>query len=142
MCTKIIHSIVGLAILFGAARAAQTREIEELSIDELPPGQQIEIQTTARFYRIEMIDQSTGAAQANVSIDGQKYGEPQRLYLLGATWGRQQGDGGITLVIMHRVKVGMSMELGIRSLEEADRWISSPVKRIRLLPAGTVGALR
>lgn len=142
MYTKAIRCIVGLAILFCAARSAQTREIEELSIDELPPGQQIEIQTTARFYRIEMIDRSTGAVQAEVSTDGRKYADAHRIYLLGATRRPQQGDGGITLVIMHRIKVGMSMELGIRSLQEADRWISSPVKRITVLPAGIAGAVR
>ena len=110
--TKAIRCIVGLGILFGLARSAQTREIEEFCIDELPPGQQIEIQTTARFYRIEVIDRSTGAAQAEVSTDGRKYGEAHRIYLLGATRGRQQGDGGITLVVMHRIKVGMSMPTG------------------------------
>ena len=130
MYTKVIRNIVGLAILCGAAQSAQTGEVDELAIDQLPRGRQIEIRTAAQSYRIEMIDRSTGAARAKLSADGKNYADAQTIYLLGATRGRQQDDGGITLVLMHQVKVGMSMELGIGSLEEADRWISAPVKRI------------
>ena len=133
MYTNVARCAVGLALLLGTAGWVQAKNNQELSLRDLQPGQTVEIQTAERTFRFQMIDRSTGQAEARVSVDGVRFGEPGRVFLLGATRGRQSGGGGITFVIMHRVKVGMAMELGIPSMAENDRWISSPVKRIALI---------
>ena len=63
------------------------------------------------------------------STDGQRFGQPTTVYLLGATAGRQHQQ---TMVLMQQVKVGLKMELGMGDLEEKNREITSEVTAIRL----------
>ncbi len=57
------------------------------------------------------------------------FAPPGSLYLLGATAGRQARQ---MLVLMHEVKVGMRMELGVGDLAEKNREITGEVKAIKL----------
>jgi hypothetical protein len=80
-------------------------------------------------YRGQLVDRTTGQCQIATSSDGEHFSSPSTVYLLGATAGRQQRQ---MLVLMHDVKVGMKMELGLGDLEQKHRQITSEVKAIRL----------
>jgi hypothetical protein len=92
-------------------------------------GQQFEIATAGQVFRGHLLDRSTGECQLSVSDDGESFSPARTIYLLGATTGPQDGQ---MLVLMHAVKVGMKMELGVSDLERKNRLITGEVKAIKL----------
>jgi len=125
-----------VAVVCAICFAPSTSEAatDSFAISTLKRGQQIEVQTDKRYFRFRVVDPTTGQMIGSMSEDGQEFGEAATVYLLGATRGRQQGDGGITLMRMHELKVGMSMELGVFDLKQKNRWITAPVRRFAVLP--------
>ena len=110
------------------AASAET-DVQSFSHRRLAAGQKFEIQTADRVYRGELVDRSTGECHLAASSDG-SYFEPSRtVYLLGATAGPQDRQ---TLVLMHNIRVGLKMELGVGDLDEKHREITSEVKAIKL----------
>jgi hypothetical protein len=122
------HSASMLFALATIAGAGNT-EVTSLSHSQLAAGQTFEIRTEDRAYRGQVVDRATGECQLAVSDDGRHFAAPRTVYLLGATGGRQAGQ---MLVLMHQVKVGMKMELGLGDLEPKHREITREVTAIKL----------
>jgi hypothetical protein len=126
------HWAWALALL-AIAGSAEGQEVLAFAHYQLEPGQQFEIQTQDRLYRGRLVNRATGETRMAVSRDGRSF-EPERsVYLLGSTPGRQDG---YLVVLMHEVKVGLELELGIDDLAEDHRLVTTPVTSIRLTPAG------
>lgn len=123
------HSASVLFALATMASAAD-REVPALAHSQMAVGQQFEIQTVDRVYRGQIVDRANGKCQIATSDDGTHFGSPKTVYLLGATAGPQ---GHQMLVLMHGVKVGLKMELGLGDLEEKNRQVTSEVKAIKLV---------
>lgn len=109
--------------------AAGGREVDSLSHHELALGQTFEIETADRVYRGQLVDRRTGECQIATSDDGATYSRPRTVYLLGATAGPQARQ---VLVLMHEVKVGLKMELGVGDLDAGNRQITGVVRAIKL----------
>ena len=124
----MVHSASMLFALATIAGAGNT-EVTSLTRSQLAAGQKFEIRTADRAYRGQVVDRATGECQLAESDDGTAFAPPRTVYLLGATLGRQAGQ---MLVLMHEVKVGMKMELGVGDLEPKHREITSEVKAIKL----------
>lgn len=116
--------------LIATGAGATGAEVGSLSHDRLATGQKFEIQTADRVYRGELVDRSTGECQMASSQDGTTFTPARTVYLLGATAGRQARQ---MLVVMHEVKVGQKMELGLGDLEQKNRTITAEVHGIRVL---------
>ncbi|MEQ8786625.1 MAG: hypothetical protein RIC55_10015 [Pirellulaceae bacterium] len=108
----------------------------QVSLPALTEGQQLLVRTTARTFRLTVIDPRTGETRAAVSTDGVHFSQPARVYFLGATQGRQSGLGEM-LVLMGAIRPGLRMELGLGSLSRFDRALSEPVTDIRVLSPAT-----
>ena len=122
------HSASLLFALATTAVAGNT-EVSSLPHTRLAVGQKFEIRTADRAYRGWVVDRATGECQIAISTDGENYAPPRAIFLLGATAGREANQ---MLVLMHEVKVGMKMELGVGDLEQKHREITSEVKAIKL----------
>ena len=109
--------------------AAFANETESLQISQLKVGPQFDVRTAHRTYRSELVTRSTGECRMWASWDGEAFSAERKVYLLGATRGPQ---AGFTLVVMQEIKVGQKMELGIGGLEAKNRYLSSPVKSIKV----------
>ena len=118
-------------VLFALATmaAATNKEVASLTHGQMAVGQKFEIQTTDHVYRGTLVDRSTGECQVATSADGKSFDSPRTVYLLGSTAGRQARQ---MLVLMHEVKVGLKMELGVGDLAQKNRQITSEVKAITL----------
>jgi hypothetical protein len=104
--------------------------VSSITHDKLAVGQPFEIATDEQVFRGQLVDRNTGACQMTMSTDGSTFSPVRTVYLLGATAGPQERQ---TLVIMHEVKVGLKMELGVDDLEQRNRVITGEVKAIKLL---------
>jgi hypothetical protein len=122
------HSAV---VLFALATMAQVpgTEVATLAHRQLAVGQKFEIATQDQVFRGQLLDRSTGECQLAASDDGRTFAPVRTVYLLGATVGPQDRQ---MLVLMHEVKVGMKMELGLDDLEQKNRRITGEVRAIRL----------
>jgi hypothetical protein len=125
-------SCAGTLTLLAAVAAAPTSR--DVSLRELSVGQQLEVQTAARVYRLTVVDPQTGETQASVSTDGTNFSQPAKVYFLGATHGRQGGHGEL-LVLMGQIKPGLRIELGLGGLSRFDRALTEPITGVRLLSA-------
>jgi hypothetical protein len=119
-------------LLFALATMAFAggREVVLLDHSRLAVGQKFEIQTADRVFRGELVNRVTGECQWAASSDGATFAAPRTAYLLGATAGPQDRQ---MLVVMHQVRVGLKMEVGMGDLEARHREITSEVRAIRLL---------
>jgi hypothetical protein len=117
-----------LLVLAAASSSGEGRQVNDVWLRDLSAGQRLEIQTTQRYYRAQLVNPATGEALASVSRDGVHYGQPARVYLLGWTKGRYPE----LLVGMGQIRVGACIELGLGTLAEADRALSEPVQVIRI----------
>jgi hypothetical protein len=106
--------------------------VASLSYHQMRAGQRFEIATGDQMVRGEFVDPATGECLAARS-SGETFGPPQRLWLLGATQGHQPRAGGLQLILMHQVRVGMRMELGLGDLGPEHRVVTQPVTSIVLL---------
>jgi hypothetical protein len=122
------------ALLCALAAAANARadDVKQIRLENLNPGSRFEISTTNRVYRGEMVDPTTGEARLAASRDGAQFSEPQTVFLLGATQGRQAQAGGLMLVKMNQLQTGMCIELGLGSLQDADRCVTEPVRSLHI----------
>jgi hypothetical protein len=128
--TMIGHTATVLFALATMA-AATDREVASLAHGQLAVGQKFEIQTADHVvYRGQLVDRSTGECQLATSADGANFDSPRTVYVLGATAGRQARQ---MLVLMHEVKVGLKMELGVGDLEPRNRQITGEVQAIKLV---------
>ena len=109
---------------------------QDLSLRDLNVGQQLEVCTEARIYRLTVVDPSTGETTAAVSTDGVDFSRPAKVYFLGATQGRQPA-GGEMMVLMGQIKPGLRVELGLGSLSRFDRALTEPVTQVRVIPTST-----
>src|SRR5690554_3786044 len=121
-CASLLCALAAMA-------AAADRDVASFSFDRSAVGQKFEIQTADQVYRGELVDPSTGECQLASSVDGQNFTPAHTVYLLGATVGPQ---GRQMLVLMHEVKVGQKLELGVGDLDARNRQITSEVKSIKL----------
>ena len=124
-----------LAVVFcalGVASVASAGDIARVKLSDIPAGSLFEFTTADHVYQGLLVDPSTGEAQLKASTDGQKFTEPQTVYLLGATQGRQADANGVMLVKMNQLQTGMSVELGVGSINERDRRLTEPVRSIRV----------
>lgn len=120
---------VSLLFALATMAVAGNTEVPTLSHSRMAAGQKFEIQTADHYYRGRLVDRATGQCELAISTDGENFSQPSTVYLLGATSGRQSNQ---MLVLMHEIKVGLKMELGVGDLEQKNREITSEVKAIRL----------
>jgi hypothetical protein len=118
-----------LAIALASMAAVGNTEVAAFSHRQLTAGQAFEIRTADCVYRGQMVDSATGECQVATSTDGTTFTQPRTVYLLGSTVGPQARQ---MLVLMHDVKVGLKLELGLGNLEAKNRLITSEVKSIKL----------
>ena len=119
------------AVFFALAMmaAAGDTEVSSFAHDDVAVGQAFQIETTDQIFRGQLLDRSTGECQMTISSGG-RLAPSRTVYLFGATAGRQDRQ---MLVLMHKVKVGLRMELGLDDLEQENRLITGKVKAIKLL---------
>jgi hypothetical protein len=122
------HSAAVLLALATMAVSPGT-EVSSLTHRQMAVGQKFEIATADQVFRGQLLDRATGECQLAVSDDGETFSPARTMYLLGATAGPQDRQ---MLVLMHAVKVGMKMELGVNDLEQQNRRITGEVKAIKL----------
>jgi len=125
-----------LAVLVGVTASLSTAEtaaasLSELSIATLRNGDKVEIKTEKRFYRAIVVNPSAGETMTAVSIDGVNFSKPKKMFILGSTRGRPAGSI-LTLVRMGEIRRGWKLELGIGSLSQGDRVLSTPVKSVKV----------
>jgi hypothetical protein len=123
-------AVVFCALAVGSVVSAG--DVSRVKLSEIPAGSFFEFATADHVYQGLLVDPATGEAQLKASTDGQKFTEPQTVYLLGATQGRQADANGIMLVKMNQLQTGMSVELGVGSMDERDRRLTEPVRSIRV----------
>lgn len=119
-------------VLFALATmaAAPGMPVTSITHDRMPLGQEFVIETTDEIYRGQLLDRATGECQMTIARHGAAFSPSRTVYLLGATAGPQDEQ---TLVLMHEVKVGLKMELGLDDLEAKNRVITGEVKAIKFL---------
>lgn len=105
-----------------------------VSLQRLEAGQQLEVRTRARVYRLTVVDPRRGETRAAVSTDGVHFSQPAKVFFLGATRGRQP-EGGQMLVLMGQIKPGLRLEIGLGSRSRFDRALTAPVTAVRLVIA-------
>ncbi|HTQ39503.1 MAG TPA: hypothetical protein VMJ32_10770 [Pirellulales bacterium] len=127
----LIRSTALLCAL-AAAAIARGDDVRQLSLTKLNPGSRIEISTTDRVYRGELLDPATGETRLAASRDGVQFSQPQTAFLLGATQGRTSEADGLMLVKMNQLQTGLRVELGLGSLQESDRYLTEPVQGLRV----------
>jgi hypothetical protein len=79
-----------------------------------------------------IIDPATGEAAASLSGDGVHFGQEDRVFVLGATSGRQEG---LMVVRMGRLELGKGIELAVHTMDVKNRRITAPVEAVRLIGA-------
>jgi hypothetical protein len=121
-----------LLCALAATAIARGDDVRQIQLGNLNPGSRFEISTTDRVYRGEMVDPTTGEARLAASRNGVQFSQPQTVFLLGATQGRQAEASGLMLVKMNQLQTGMCVELGLGSLEESDRCITEPVRALHV----------
>ncbi|HEY2761813.1 MAG TPA: hypothetical protein VGI75_13750 [Pirellulales bacterium] len=124
-----------LAVVFcalGIASMAKAGDLERVKLSDIPAGSFFEFTTADHVYQGLLVDPSTGEVQLKASKDGQQFTAPRTMFLLGATQGRQADANGIMLVKMNQLQTGMSIELGVGSLDQRDRQMTEPVRSIRV----------
>jgi hypothetical protein len=117
-------------IALAAMGAAPDAQVSSINHDRMPVGQAFLIETEDQVYRGQLIDRRTGECQMTILNRGETAAPSRTVYLLGATAGPQDRQ---MLVLMHQVKVGLRMELGLDDLEQKNRIITGEVKAITLL---------
>jgi len=122
-----------------AAPPVSSLPVASMHHSQVQPGQRFEIATQNYVMRGEFLDPETGECIAAKSTLGRPFGQPQRLWLLGATQGAQPGTGGLQLTLMHQVRVGMKMEVGRGDLSRENRTVTGPVQSILLLGRPSAG---
>lgn len=113
-----------------AMGAAPDAQVTSIIHEKLPVGQAFQIETDEHVYRGQLIDRNTGECQMTILDRGKSSAPSRTVYLLGATVGMRDRQ---MLVLMHEVKVGLRMELGLDDLEQKNRVITGEVKAITLL---------
>ena len=115
-----------------AGAAAHGDELKRVMVRDLSPGSHVEFSTADHVYRAEVTDPATGEAKLAASTDGVKFSEPRTVFLLGATQGQFAESGGLTFVKMNQLQAGLRLELGFGSLEQQDRYLTEPIRSIRV----------
>ena len=115
-----------------AGAAAHGDEIKRVVLHDLPAGSKLEFATSDRIYRAEVTNPATGEAKLAASADGIKFSEARTVFLLGATQGQNAEAGGQMFVKMDQVQTGLRLELGLGSLEAQDRYLTDPIRSIRV----------
>ncbi len=119
-------------VLFALATMATAPETPVTSIthDRMPLGQEFVIETTDEIFRGHLLNRATGECQMTIARHGAEFSPSRTVYLLGATAGPQEQQ---TLILMHAVKIGLKMELGLDDLDAKNRIITGEVKAIKFL---------
>jgi hypothetical protein len=115
-----------------ATTLARADELKRLAVGELAAGSRVEIATSDRVYRAEIANPSTGEARLAASTDGVTFSEPKTVFLLGSTQGRVSEAGGVMLVKMNQLQTGLRLELGVGSMEQRDRYLTEPIRSLRV----------
>ena len=125
-----MRAFAALAFCLFASTASAN---ETVSFQDLQPGQTIEIRTSDRVYRAQLINCSTGESLATASWDGVNFSQPRTIYLLGATSGPNAQASGLMVVRMHEIKTGLCVEMGVDGMNETQRHVTTPVESVRVL---------
>jgi hypothetical protein len=112
--------------------SASADDVASLKLGDLARGTRIRIATAEQVYRGELVDPATGKAKMAVSDDGQQFSQPRIVYVLGATQGQSDESSGSMLVKMNQLQTGLRLELGVGSMEQRDRYLTPPIRSIRV----------
>ncbi len=115
-----------------AVTVARADDVAKINLSELQPGSRLEISTADRIYQGELVNPATGETRLAASRNGVQFTEPQTVFLLGATQGRDPQAGGLMLVKMNQLQTGMCVELGLGSLQESDRYLTGPIRSLHV----------
>ena len=133
--TSVLGSAFALAAVVLSSGSALAAGPSALALDELAAGDVIEITTDTGRYRFEVVDATTGETRGQAAYGSDPYSPAHRVFVLGSTHGRDAKSAGMMLVQMHQIRVGMRLELGVRSKNQGDRHLTAPIKSIRVAPA-------
>ena len=133
--TFVLGPVVALAAVVLFTQSAHAAGPKSLALDELAAGDIVEITTATGRYRFEIVDSATGETRGQAAYGSDPYSPAHRVFLLGSTHGRDAKSAGMMLVQMHRIRVGMQLEIGVRSRKESDRRLTAPIQSIRITPA-------
>ncbi len=101
---------------------------EAVWVDDLDARDRLLVRTADYQLRLEMVDPSTGEADAALSRDGVHFGPADRVFVLGATAGRH--PEGAMFVRMGRIEVGKRLELAVHSMDATHRRLTAPVEHL------------
>lgn len=125
----IYTALVVLATAAPPPPIEKTEVLEQVWTRQLEVGQKLLIETEKRTYRLEMVDPRSGEMLTEVSTDGKKFSPPTKVYFLGSTAGRYPE----MLVTMGQLRKGKRIELGLGTLDEENRAITTSVTSIQLV---------
>lgn len=133
--TSVLGSAVALAAVLSSTSNATATGPSTLALAELAAGDIVEITTDTGRYRFEMVNTTTGETRGQAAFGSDPYSRSHRVFVFGSTQGRDAKSAGMMLVEMHRIRVGMKLELGVRSKKDSDRHFTAQIKSIRVTPA-------
>lgn len=123
-----------LAFLLGAIVALGSEplstEVKQIDFYALNSNTRLKLFTENRVIELVIINPGAGEAIARISEDGEIFGLPRTVILMGATRGQQQG--ALSLVEMGVIRKGQKLELGLRNLRVENRLHTKPLNRIEL----------
>lgn len=110
--------------------SAQAGPPTSVSIRQLAPHDCLQVRTAQYVLKLEIVDPATGEALASLASDGVHFGQVDRVFLLGATKGRN--PEGLMFVNMGRLEVGKGIELAVHTLDPDNRRVTAPVESFEL----------
>ena len=123
-----------LAFLLGAIVALGSEplstEVKQIDFYALNSDTRLKLFTENRVIELVIINPVAGEAIARISEDGEIFGLPRTVILMGATRGQQQG--ALSLVEMGVIRTGQKLELGLKNLRVENRLHTKLLNRIEL----------
>jgi hypothetical protein len=134
--TSVLTGSLALATLVCLSTAANAANPSprDVVLEELSAGDVLEVTTAKGRFQFEMVNAQTGETRGRAAYGSDPYGRERQVFVLGSTHGREALGQGMMLVQMHRVRVGMRLELGIGSQQQHDRQLTEAVRSIRVVP--------
>ena len=135
--TSALTGGLALASLVCLSTAAHAASPTDVMLEDLSAGDVLEVTTAKGRFEFEVVNAKTGEMRGRAAYGGDPFGRQRRVFVLGSTRGREALGQGMMPVQMHRIRVGMRLELGIGSQQQRDRHLTETVKTIRVVPRTT-----
>jgi hypothetical protein len=128
--TMICRTAIALFALAYCVPAQSSEPVRSLQLSKLAKQQSFNISTAERKYQVILVDPVTGESLVRSSLNGETFGQAERMFIVGASSERQPHDGAISVVFMGEIREGMCIEWGKGSLDHKDRGTTTPIRGI------------